>query len=280
VANILSDAPNRANPVVGVGQFIAWNGGCIFIGRHDSQIPVHAHQAIQLVVGRSAKARVHTAEQAPWIEYSAAIIASRQPHGLDVTASDYGVVLFVEPETRAGQAIREQHLQGEGVVEVGGDTVLSATHNLFDVWLGQRGRAAIAEAAQRVVQVLAAGVEPAVVTDPRILNAIAYINDHIADELTLDDVATHAYLSPSRFRHLFVEQTGMALRPYILWRRFLHVWDLLMAGQTLSSAAHSAGFADAAHLTRTSRRTFGFVPSAMLITPSPPPSRGAAPPRE
>ena len=104
MGNILSDAPNRANPVVGVGQFIAWNGGCIFIGRHDSQIPVHAHQAIQLVVGRSAKARVHTAEQAPWIEYSAAIIASRQPHGLDVTASDYGVVLFVEPETRAGQA--------------------------------------------------------------------------------------------------------------------------------------------------------------------------------
>jgi AraC-like DNA-binding protein len=119
-----------------------------------------------------------------------------------------------------------------------------------------------------------------VATDPRILNAIAYIKDHIADELTLDDVATHAYLSPSRFRHLFVEQTGMGLRPYILWRRFLHVWDLLMAGQTLSSAAHSAGFADAAHLTRTSRRTFGFVPSAMLITPSPPPSRGATPPTE
>ena len=69
MGNILSDAPNRANPVVGVGQFIAWNGGCIFIGRHDSQIPVHAHQAIQLVAGRSAKARVHTAEQAPWIEH-------------------------------------------------------------------------------------------------------------------------------------------------------------------------------------------------------------------
>jgi AraC family transcriptional regulator len=280
VANTLSDAPTRVNAVVGVGQFIAWNGGCIFIGRHDSQIPVHAHQAIQLVAGRSAKARVHTGPQAPWMEYSAAIIASRQPHGLDVRESDYGVVLFVEPETRAGQAIREQHLQGEGVVEVGSDSLMSATQNLFDVWLEQRGRPAIAEAAQKVVQLLAAGVEPAEVTDPRILNAIAYINDHIADELTLDDVASHAYLSPSRFRHLFVEQTGMGLRPYILWRRFLHVWDLLMAGQTLSSAAHSAGFADAAHLTRTSRRTFGFVPSAMLITSSPPPSRDAMSPRE
>jgi AraC family transcriptional regulator len=277
VGNTLSDAPSRANPVVGVGQFIGWNGGCIFIGRHDSQIPVHAHQAIQLVVGRSAKARVHTAEQAPWIEYSAAIIASRQPHGLDVREADYGVVLFVEPETRAGQAIREHHLQGDGVVEVGSESLVAATQHLFDVWLEQRGRSAIAEAAQKVVQVLAAGAEPAVVTDPRILTAIAYVNDHIADELTLDDVATHAYLSPSRFRHVFAEQTGMGLRPYILWRRFLHVWDLLMAGQTLSTAAHSAGFADAAHLTRTCRRTFGFVPSAMLITSAPPPSRAATP---
>jgi AraC-like DNA-binding protein len=57
----------------------------------------------------------------------------------------------------------------------------------------------------------------------------------------------------------------MALRPYTLWRRFLRVWELLMAGESLSSAAHAAGFADAAHLTRTSRRMFGFPPSAMKM---------------
>ncbi len=57
----------------------------------------------------------------------------------------------------------------------------------------------------------------------------------------------------------------MALRPYILWRRFLRVWELMTAGESLSSAAHRAGFADAAHLTRTSRRMFGFPPSAMHL---------------
>ncbi|HEU4565890.1 MAG TPA: helix-turn-helix domain-containing protein, partial [Gemmatimonadaceae bacterium] len=55
------------------------------------------------------------------------------------------------------------------------------------------------------------------------------------------------------------------LRPYILWRRFLRVWELLMRGESLSTAAHLAGFADAAHLTRTSRRMFGFPPSAMQM---------------
>ncbi len=55
----------------------------------------------------------------------------------------------------------------------------------------------------------------------------------------------------------------MGLRPYILWRRFLRVWELVTTGTSLSAAAHAAGFADAAHLTRTSRRMFGFPPSLL-----------------
>ena len=100
-------------------------------------------------------------------------------------------------------------------------------------------------------------------SDERILRAAAHIRAHLDAALTLDDVAEVACLSPSRFRHLFVEQTGMALRPYILWRRMLRAWELLTAGGSLSAAAHAAGFADAAHLSRTSRAMFGFPPSAI-----------------
>ena len=57
----------------------------------------------------------------------------------------------------------------------------------------------------------------------------------------------------------------MALRPYILWRRFLRVWELMTARESLSAAAHAAGFADAAHLSRTCRRMFGFPPSALQL---------------
>ncbi len=121
------------------------------------------------------------------------------------------------------------------------------------------------EACWRVIRALTGGVEPAIVTDERILRAMAYINANISSSLTLEKVAAEAFLSPSRFRHLFVEETGMALRPYILWRRFLHVWELLMRGASISTAAHAAGFADSAHLTRTSRRMFGFPPSALQI---------------
>jgi AraC-like DNA-binding protein len=104
---------------------------------------------------------------------------------------------------------------------------------------------------------------PTATLDARLEKAVSYLRGRMRDSSTLAEVAAVAALSPSRFRHLFVSETGMALRPYILWRRFLRVWELLAGGTSLSAAAHAAGFADAAHLTRTSRRMFGFPPSAL-----------------
>ena len=73
---------------VGVGQFMAWDGGCLFIGRHDRQLPVHAHQAIQLVVADKGDHRVRASETDAWVTYSVAAIPSRHPHSLDVTDAD------------------------------------------------------------------------------------------------------------------------------------------------------------------------------------------------
>lgn len=255
--------------MVGVGRFVAWDGGCLFIGRHHTAVPVHAHQAIQLVLGRNASHLIRAGEKAPWIEYSAALIPSRQPHGINVTMADFGAVVFVEPETREGRAITERYLRA-GVAEVGQAALEAAANNLFETWLRRKNAQEISTAARSLVRVLSEGIEPTIVTDERIVRAVSYIREHLASTLTLDEVASHVFLSPSRFRHLFAEQTGMGLRPYVLWRRFLLIWDLVMRGVSLSTAAHSAGFADAAHLTRTSRRMFGFAPSAMQLVENPP----------
>lgn len=102
-------------------------------------------------------------------------------------------------------------------------------------------------------------------SDLRVLAAVEYIRQRVDQTVSLPEVAKAANLSPGRFRHLFVEQTGMPLRTYVLWRRLLHVWTLLRHGETLSSAAHAAGFADSAHLSRTSRTMFGLPPSVLQM---------------
>jgi AraC family transcriptional regulator len=243
---------------------VAWDGGCLFIGRGGGMVPVHAHYALQIAFGSEPGIRFRTREQGDWTEYAGAIIPSRQPHAMDVTRVPANVVLFVEPETPEGRAITERHLR-DGIAAIPHELFAEVAPPLFAACFEARSGGAVERAAQRVVHALSGGVEPSVVTDERILRSVAHIKAHLDRPLTLDDVADVACLSPSRFRHLFVEQTGVGLRPYVLWRRFLRVWELLTAGESLSAAAHAAGFADAAHLSRTSRSMFGFPPSAMQM---------------
>jgi AraC-like DNA-binding protein len=254
------------NASVGTGDFVSWDGGCLFISRRAVGIvPNHAHYATQIAFGSEPGLRFRASDGDEWTSYDGVVIASRQPHAMDSTHVPYCAVLFVEPETREGRALHE--LFGDaGITALRASTLADIGPALFAAWQEQRSADAVIAAARSVVRELTGGVEPIIATDERILRATAYIRSHLDADLTLEDVANVAFLSPSRFRHLFVAETGMALRPYILWRRFLRVWELLAGGTSLSSAAHAAGFADAAHLTRTSRRMFGFPPSALQFT--------------
>ena len=246
------------------GRFVSWEGGCLFLGRSTAAVPVHAHYAIQVAFGSEPGIRFRPGDHDPWTEYVAAVIPSRQPHAMDSSVVPFSAVLFIEPETREGRAVSERWLAG-GITPLPADALGGTAAALFAAWWQGGSTEAIVEAARAVVHALTGGVEPMVLSDERILRATRYVRTHIESPLTLEEVAAEACLSPSRFRHLFVEQTGMALRPYILWRRFLRVWELLSEGASISGAAHAAGFADAAHLTRTCRRTFGFPPSVMLL---------------
>ena len=247
--------------------FVPWDGGCLFISTGGGLVPIHSHYAIQVAFGSEPGIRFRTDEREPWAEYDGAIIPSRQPHSMDVTHLGASVVMFVEPETHEGRTIAARWLR-DGIASIPVAELAPAGDALFAAWREERSVEAIRDAAWRVIRALA-GVQPALVSDERILRATAYIKAHLDRPLTLEEVAEEACLSPSRFRHLFVEETGMGLRPYILWRRFVRAWELVAAGESLSSAAHGAGFADAAHLSRTSRSMFGLPPSAMQVATLP-----------
>jgi AraC family transcriptional regulator len=250
--------------LVGTGHFVSWDWGCLFISRASGVTPMHAHYAVQVAFGSTHGIRFRSSDDEPWSDYDGVFIASRQPHTMDASHVPFNAVLFVEPETREGRALVERFGAG-GITALPYDLLSDTGAALFTRWQQERSAPALVESATQVVSHLTGGVEPSVISDERILRAVAYIKSHLEESPSLDAIADVACLSPSRFRHLFVEETGMALRPYMLWRRFIRVWELLMAGESVSSAAHAAGFADAAHLTRTSRRMFGFPPSALQM---------------
>jgi AraC-like DNA-binding protein len=245
------------------GDFVAWPGVCGFIGAGRGPSPApHSHYAIQLVIGVPSGLRVQFGRHGEWQSCAAALLPSKAMHSIDVSACDMSAVLFVEPETPQGKALGARMHGGLELLHP--DTVIQAARRLDQAWRVQGSYDAVRAVCMQLIEDLSGTVhrEP---TDARVLAAIEYIRQRVDQPVSLPEVASAAHLSPERFRHLFVEETGMPLRTYLLWRRLLHVWTLLMGGETLAAAAHAAGFADSAHLSRTARTMFGLPPSLLRM---------------
>lgn len=98
--------------------------------------------------------------------------------------------------------------------------------------------------------------------DARVVAAQRFIATRLDRSLRLAEIAREVHLSPSRLTHVFREGTGVPVRRYIQWCRLRAAVDAALRGRSLTEAAHEAGFADAAHLSRTFRAMFGISPSA------------------
>ncbi|OHU86258.1 MULTISPECIES: AraC family transcriptional regulator [Pseudoalteromonas] len=101
--------------------------------------------------------------------------------------------------------------------------------------------------------------------DPRIATLLNQLNqcfnhDCLKPERWLaKDIAQSLELSESRFLHLFKENMQLPWRPYLLWRRLICAIQSLSRGDSATHAAHIAGFADSAHLSRTFKKQFGIT---------------------
>jgi AraC-like DNA-binding protein len=183
-------------------------------------------------------------------------------------------MVFVEPETLAGRALLARH--GEHDVSLLPDDGLAAlAAELHAVFEARGTDQSLIEAAQRVVEHLAATPAGPQAVDRRIAMVLDRVRDQPGAELTLTQAASMAHLSPSRFRHLFVAQTGISFRAYLLWARVGFAVARGLAGVSWTEAAQQAGFADSAHLSRTCRRMFGLAPT-MLVPESLAPAAGNA----
>ena len=239
-----------------------WKGGSVWIGRDTGQAQPHSHHAIQITLAVAQPFRIRGAAAEVWHQTPAAIVMPDRPHVFDGCGHTVAMV-FVEPETLAGRELVARHRQ-QDVDPLGDEGLASRLAVLHEVFEARGTQAALVEAAQGIVEHLSArSTEPHAV-DPRIARVLDRIRDRPDAQLTLALAAAVAHLSPSRFRHLFVAQTGISFRAYLLWARVGLAVARGMAGGSWTDAAQQAGFADSAHLSRTCRRMFGIAPTMLV----------------
>jgi AraC family transcriptional regulator len=246
------------------GHILAWQGGSLWIGRTKAVTGLHAHHAIQVTLGLEGWFRLGGAPDALGPERQAAIVAADWPHAFAADATI--AMVFIEPESAAGRAVAELHCRGDAVSPLPPGLLGEAPAALLDAFgAGERSRmeAVAREVIGRLGGDTAHGrrLEP----DPRVLRVLRLLAAEPDAAPSLPEAAAAVRLSPGRLRHLFVQETGLHYRGYLLWLRLGRAVAVLAGGGALTEAAHAAGFADSAHLSRTFRRMFGLAPSELRI---------------
>lgn len=183
----------------------------------------HAHYAHQLMLSTGAPFTaqldgiVHTTQRL--------LVESLRPHAI-VAAPANMLTIYAEPQRLSGAALQA----ALGSVDAPTPDALAAALQ---------------------AQPLSA------LPDARLQRALEQVDALLSGKVSAAAVAEAAHLSLSQLERLFSAQLGLPVRRLVLWRRLRLAIRLILLGNTLTHAAHGAGFADAAHFSRTMRSLFG-----------------------
>ena len=96
---------------------------------------------------------------------------------------------------------------------------------------------------------------------PELLDrALAYIEDHLAEKITLGDIAKHCWVSQSTITQTFRNKMGVSFYRCVTQRRLIAAKTLIIEGAPLESVGRKVGFSDYSSFYRAFKQEFGISP--------------------
>jgi len=243
-----------------IPRWYLWEGGFLLTARAQGVVPAHAHHAIQIVIALDGRIAI-SGRNGAWRESRGIVVRPDAEHSFDCNGA-LGVMVFVDPESSEGAWLSASLRQDITTVP---DARLDSVVSEFRALVDQPDEIVDIEAlVRRGVHGLRAGPAPIRRMDPRVTTVLDAIRASDDLRISLDAAADMAFLSPTRFAHLFKEQVGLPFSRYMLWRKLTRAMVAIGSERTIAAGAHAADFADAAHLTRTFYQMVGMAPSVLM----------------
>lgn len=220
----------------------------------------HAHGALQLSIGINGSPRVCL--DGAWRRARGVLIETDVPHAFDCDGQ-LTAIGWIEGESRLAEQLRDRVLEGRPYVLLDEPLCDHLADGLGPAFGKTTGCPEAYKRWRDALGSLAIDVTPGPEYDDRIGAVLDHLRTTPSPPPSVEDLTRIAHLSESRLQHLFREQVGVPIRRYLLWHRYLTALSLLADGASVTRAAHAAGFADSAHLTRTAVRMNGFTPTKM-----------------
>jgi AraC-like DNA-binding protein len=246
------------------GKVLLWEEYGLFFGAAGTA-ELHESPAIKICISLESNFRLRTSENDNWKDHTATIIPAGLPHAIEGGGNRMAMFLLA-PEGSMGQLLSPAISTNQitEIPEPKPANLLKAIARFEGPYIdGSTGD----EIYHSVITEIVDGPsdEHLSTIDPRVVQSIAWIRAGRDSGILVKDIAAEVDLSESRFSHLFTENVRVPVRRYLLWLRLRDALHMLAAeGGSLTETAHSAGFADSSHLTRTFRTSLGIAPSALV----------------
>ena len=160
----------------------------------------------------------------------------------------------MDPTSHFAEVLREKFLNGEKVCA-------------FDISFSHVDKATLTEELiKKIVIDFAGDFEfSKLKLDERVLQILNDIDSfkHLGARVT--DLANKYCYSESYLTHLFKNETGIALKSYLLMRQFEYVWHEIMKGKNLTDASMEAGFSSPSHFSDVCRKLTGISVTKAII---------------
>lgn len=97
---------------------------------------------------------------------------------------------------------------------------------------------------------------------------IGYLNAHIAEDISLDELSARFFVSKHHLNKIFRRATGTTVGNYVIHKRVALARQLMMQGETASAASLSAGFGHYSSFFRAYRNIYGHAPTERGTMPT------------
>lgn len=101
----------------------------------------------------------------------------------------------------------------------------------------------------------------------RVLQILAYLDTHLTEDLSIDDLAEQFYLSKYHMMRLFRRETGCTIHTYLTQRRLMLARDYIRRGFKTTDACFRSGFRSYCSFTRAYAKYYGTTPTGRLDPP-------------
>lgn len=98
-------------------------------------------------------------------------------------------------------------------------------------------------------------------TQQKVNQMIAYIQDHIHDNISISDISEHFYMNPDYLARLFKSHMHITLGKYITLMKISAAETMLREGMSVAKVQETLGFSSYAHFFKTFQKTTGISPS-------------------